>query len=382
MMSLSVPTAGARKQSAALTRFHPWQVVLVFALAYTLVTLGLHAWDPLTFVNLGARYDPAKTNQSLGYDGQFFYQIARDPANAWTLVDVPAYRYQRILYPLLARAFALGQPGWIPWTLILINLVAIPLGTFVTESILARQGASRWYALVYGLFIGMLVSLRLDLAEPLAFLLVQLGFLAFLKQHPWQSALWFGLAALTRETTLLFAGGIFLYLVLEKQIIRAIGWGICATLPFAIWHAVEKVWLGSWGIGSGGALATSFEWIPYRGWWGVAGMNLGVFLLLSVLIFPMAILPAVLLLAASGRALYNRVATPAVLILFLNAAAFAFLPFSNLYEPLGLSRTTLGLVVAALNFGAERKSMRTLNLALLWLLTILFVYKDSFIPFN
>ncbi len=372
----------ARQRSDILSRVHPWQVVLVFVLAYTLVTLGLHAWDPMILINIGERFDPSMTQQSLGYDGQFFYQIALDPAHAWTLVDVPAYRYQRILYPLLARALALGQPGWIPWTLLLINLVAIPLGTFFMEATLARQGACRWYALAYGLFIGMLVCLRLDLAEPLAFLLVQLGFWSFLKQHPWQSAAWFGLAAITRETTLLFAAGFFLALLYQKQIARAFAWGACAVLPFALWHAVEKLWLGSWGIGSGGALATPFEFIPFHGWWGLASSDLTAFLLLSVLVFPMAVLPAILSLVASGRALLGRVATPAVLALFLNAAAFAFLPMSNLYEPLGLSRTTLGLVVAVLNFGAERKSRRALNLALFWLITVLFVYKDSFIPFG
>jgi hypothetical protein len=378
----TTPAAISRQRSAILSRVHPWQVVLVFALAYTLVTLGLHAWDPMTLVNVGERFDPSKTHQSLGYDGQFFYQIARDPATAWTLVDVPAYRYQRILYPLLARALALGQPGWIPWTLLLINLVAIPLGTLVTEAILARQGSSRWYALVYGLFIGMLVCLRLDLAEPLAFLLVQLGVWSFLKQRPWQSAAWFGLAALTRETTLLFAAGFFLALLFQKQLLRAVAWGACAILPFALWHGVERLWLGSWGIGSGGALATPFEIVPFRGWWGLALTNFPAFLLLSALVFPMAVLPTALSLVASGRALMRRAATPAVLALLINAAAFAFLPTSNLYEPLGLSRTTLALVVAVLNFGADRRSKRVLQLALFWLITVLFVYKDSFIPFG
>ena len=44
-----------------------------------------------------------------GYDGQFNYAIAADPLHASPALDVPAYRYQRILYPLLVRALALGQ---------------------------------------------------------------------------------------------------------------------------------------------------------------------------------------------------------------------------------------------------------------------------------
>jgi hypothetical protein len=368
--------------SIDISRIRPWHVVLLFCLVYVAITLAGHNGDPQVFVEQGERYDPAKTNQSLGYDGQFYFQMAKDPLNAWQLVDVPAYRYQRILYPILARILSLGQTAWIPWALILINLIAISLGTYLMESTLVYQRANRWYALVYGLFIGMLVSLRLDLAEPLAFLMVQAAILAWLRGQVWQSAVWFSLASLTRETTLLFAAGVALYLIFQKKFLRAGLWSFCVGLPFVVWHLVLKTWLGSWGVGSGGALATSFEIIPFHGWWGIAQTDLSTFLILSALVFPMAILPAILSLVNSGLALLRKVTTPAVWALFLNAAAFAFLPRSNIYEPLGLSRVTLGLVVAVLNYGAVKPSKRTLKYACLWLITLVFVYRDSFLPFH
>ena len=225
----------------------PWLLVLIFALVYTGILLSLHGWDPLSFVNLGERYDPAKSNQSLGYDGQFYYQIAKDPANAWKLVDVPAYRYQRILYPLAAYALSFGQANWLPWILILINLVAISLGTLLMEKILAYHQVSRGYALVYGLFIGTLFSLRLDLGEPMAYLFVMAAILSFLRQHPWQSSAWFACASITRETTLLFAAGYVIFFLIQKKILWTGLWAASLAAPFLLWHLFLKIWLGDWG---------------------------------------------------------------------------------------------------------------------------------------
>lgn len=59
-----------------------------------------------------------------GYDGQFYYYLAVDPANARFYMDSPGYRYLRPVYPAAARALALGFREAIPWTLLLVNLVA------------------------------------------------------------------------------------------------------------------------------------------------------------------------------------------------------------------------------------------------------------------
>ena len=129
-------------------------------------------------------------------------------------------------------------------------------------------------------------------------------------------------------------------------------------------------------------MSLPFEIIPFHAWWGMAAINLSWFLLLSILVFPMTILPAMLSLITSARAFLRRKPTPAVCLLFFNAAIFAFLPMSIVYDPLGLSRATLGLIVSVLTFGAEQQSRRTLRYATFWLITVLFLYKDSFMPFR
>ncbi|MGW8319320.1 MAG: hypothetical protein ACWGPS_08755, partial [Candidatus Promineifilaceae bacterium] len=103
--------------------------------------------------------------------------------------EVPApYRYQRILYPFVARLLALGRPTLVPWTLILLNIAAIGVGTYATELVLLHFGVSHWYALAYGLYGGQTLGLRTNLNEPLTFALVQLAILAWLDRRLVSSA--------------------------------------------------------------------------------------------------------------------------------------------------------------------------------------------------
>ena len=161
----------------------PSTAVLLLGLAYVGLTLIRYDGDPLAFALVGTQYSQSDPQGTQGYDGQFAYYIARDPASGWQYCDVPAYRYQRILYPLAAWALALGQPEAVGWTLIALNVAALTAGTYFTERLLAAQGASRWYALVYGLYGGLVAGLRLDLAEPLAYGLAQAGLWAWMQQE-------------------------------------------------------------------------------------------------------------------------------------------------------------------------------------------------------
>jgi len=160
------------------TWLNPTFVVVLICLLCVLAVLIGSDGDPLTFVLQGTQFSENDLLGSQGYDGQFVYQIALSPGEAAAHLDVSAYRYQRILYPLLARLLAFGQPLLIPWTLILVNVAAIGLGTWATQALLADQRVSRWYALVYGLYGGQLVALRTDLTEPLAYGLAQVAMLA------------------------------------------------------------------------------------------------------------------------------------------------------------------------------------------------------------
>lgn len=193
----------------------------------------------------------------IGYDGQFSYFLAVDPVHAGDYMDSPGYRYGRIGYPMLARLLALGQPGLIPYALLVLNWLALGLGTFCIATLLARARVSPWWALAYGLYPGLIFGVQRDLTEPVAYGLVALGVL--LAGSPRSktrlaSGAVFGLAALTRETTLVFGLLIGLTLLYQARKSAQAGLTVPAALilltvmPLALWRVFVAVWLGTSGV--------------------------------------------------------------------------------------------------------------------------------------
>lgn len=351
----------------------PWMLALVLAFLYCLVTLVYNHWDPMSFVMIGRQYDPAHGVSGLGYDGQFAYQIAVNPAGASPYLDIPAYRYQRIVYPLLARVLSLGNEAVIPWMMIVINIASLALGTLATELILTRHGKNRWFALAFGLFTGQMLSLRLNLTEPLAFALAQWGVLYFDRRRLGWSGLLFALAALTRELTLLFPAACALALIFnERKWLKGGVWGLAVLAPFAAWQVVLYSWLGKWGVSSGGASATAFEWIPYHGWWGYHTDETFIFVFFSIFVLAVALVPATAGIVSGARNLFLRRWGAGTWILLLNSVIFPFLPTSNVLNPPGLIRMVIGLVAAVVDYGALEGSSKALRFSLLWLVLLVF----------
>ncbi len=346
----------------------PSAITLVIMLLYVGLVLAQNRGDPLAFAVLGTKFSQGLPNGTAGYDGQFAFQIALAPAHAAPFIDVPAYRYQRILYPLLARWFALGNAALIPWSLIAVNLLAIGVGTWATARILSALGVSRWFALGYGLYGGQFLVLRTDLNESLAQALVQLATLAWLKKRIGWMAILFALAALAKETTLIFAAAFGLYF-LWKRNWRAAGMLTLAGVPFAAWQIFLWRWLGAFGVGSGGEGATPFSLVPLGGWLWMAEVSLAAFALVSLVVVPLAIFPALAGLWLSVRSLGAKLVHPFVLALLLNSAVMLFLPASTFREPAAMVRLTQGLATSMLLFGGLVKSRRILLYSQLWILS-------------
>src|SRR5579883_3234155 len=72
----------------------------LYILFFATITL-VHHYPAVHYVHIGRYFLRGKLNGYGGYDGQFYYQIARDPWQAFHFMDNAAYRYQRILYPLI-----------------------------------------------------------------------------------------------------------------------------------------------------------------------------------------------------------------------------------------------------------------------------------------
>ncbi len=361
------------------SNLHPWSVVLALCVVYLLAVFLANGADAHVFVTLGTRFtegDPAGTE---GYDGQFAYFIAVDPLNAPQHLDAPAYRYQRILLPALGRALSLGQAELIPWAFVLINLIALVGGTRLMERLLQAEGVNRWYALVYGLFAGVFMSVRLSLNEPLAYGLALAAIWLERQQKNHLSAGAFALAILAKETAITFVVGYLLWMLAERRWGAALRLAIAALIPFALWQVVLFGQFGEFGIGSGGAMATPFEIIPYNGLWRVytdTG-SLGVFLTFAVLLVPGAVIPSLWGLVRSVQDVLQRHWHPYVFLLLVNAAVIPFTPFSTFREPLGMLRFITGLVIAVVLFAALRRRSRALNYSFLWLVSLTFAISSG-----
>ena len=352
----------------------PTFAVVIVCLLYVTAVLISAQGDPLAFAALGTRFSQGDPRGSEGYDGQFAYQIALRPLHAAPYLDVPAYRYQRLLYPMLARLLALGQPEAIPWTLILANVAAIALGTWATERLLLHFGVSRWYALSYGLYGSQLLALRTDLNEPWAQALVQCAMLAWAKDRRPAAICAFSLAALTKETTLIFLAAYILY-SLKKRMWRS-SIGLCAAaLPFVMYQALLWARFGNTAIGSGGANATPFSLVPLGGWLAIVHANLVAFLLISLIVVPMSVLPAIAGIALSLRDLLQGKDHPITYSLLLNALIILFLPASTFREPAAMVRLTQALSASMVVYGGLRRSTRVLAYSMLWIATNVLLFK-------
>lgn len=327
----------------------PTLIVFGACLLFVLAILRQGDWDPTYFID---------------YDGYFSSEIALHGFEVTPVFDKPAYRFQRILYPMVARILSLARPEIIPWMLIAVNIAAIPIGTWLTEELLDDLGSSRWYALIYGLYGGQFVALRTNLNEPMAQMLIASAMLAHNRERRGWAILAFALAGLTKETTLIFAAAYALYHLWLSQWRWAILFSL-AALPYILYQFWIQQWLGQSGL----AGSEPFFWIPLQGWFQASQVHFLAFLLISIPIVPMSILPTLAGIALSLRSLWQGLIQPIVFCLLLNGLFILFLPSLTFIESSAMVRVTQGLVVSMVLYGALVKSGRILNYSFLWIFT-------------
>jgi hypothetical protein len=294
----------------------------------------------------------------IGYDGEFVYFIALDPVNARYYVDVPSYRYTRIVYPLLARLLAAGQASLIPYTLLLINWLAIAAGTLFAALWLRRRQVCPWFALAYGLYPGLFIALTRDTTEPLAYALVALGVLLWPKTPStpaaegrggasvlW-SALAFAVAVMTRETAIIFPVLYALGLLVgantsehRRARLREAGLVLAlATVPIVAYKLFLFAWLGR--AGDPGLL---LERVPFLGLLVTQQSPGWVEEVRSV------VAPALICAGAALVAVWHRRWLVEPWILLLNVLLFVALLHRSSYVDISASaRVTAGVVLAAI----------------------------------
>ena len=352
----------------AILACSPWAPAALVFVCYAVWTaiFLLHGHDARDFISLGSKWvlrghgiatialDPHRHYGNMGYDGQFYYFIALDPAHAVSYLDAPAYRYTHIGYPLLARLFALGQPGLVPFALIAVNVLAIAGGTLAVAAWLRRSGVSPWLALLYGFYPGLMVAFRHDLVEPLGYALAALGVYLFAyggRRRLLWAGLSFAAAALTRESTAIFPLAYAVALLLHDLRLstwraqlaanaRRAGTLLALALgPYAAYQVFLAAWLGSAGVK--GNVAPDL--LPFGGLLAHASEPNALALAVSVA------LPGLVCIAAAVWALRRDVASAEAWALLLNAVALTvLLPPVSYVDYTAAGRITMGVVLAAL----------------------------------
>ncbi len=261
---------------------HPSFFALCFYLALTLFMLGrvpdLHPelanWPDqfMLFVHPGSQWDTRQSRphniEYIGYDGQFFYDLARSPLHPPTQLDKPAYRTARILYPLVVRTLSFGQDDLIAPLLLLVNFLAIVVTTYLLAATLTRWGLGPGWAIGYVLWPGTVCAYLYDLSEPLCFLLVvaAVWLHSRLPGAVWRIGGLLLLASLTKELGLLFAGGWLLYYAAGREWAKVARLLTIWALPFAAWQLFLIGRFGKDGLSAG----QPFSWFPLGGYFGAA----------------------------------------------------------------------------------------------------------------
>ena len=184
-----------------------------------------------------------------GYDGQFYYAIARNPWRRHEMVnEFGAFRHQRLLYPALGWALSGGNPRLLLWVLPALNLAAIAglsvLGVLVTR----RYGMNVWWAFVLPLAVNDGLPLLRDLTDPLATFTV-CGLLAGWLLG-WRNAwltLWATAAMFSREQNVAIVLVVAAAAVWNRRYGTAAGLAAALAL-WSAWFVVLRLWYGGWPL--------------------------------------------------------------------------------------------------------------------------------------
>lgn len=312
-------------------KLHPL-IPLVFGIyaAVILLYAGRFNYDFTGFAVIGSRWavpellppDSIIEPGSRGYDGQFFLYIARDPlilGESCQHIDIPAYRYGRILYPLLAGMLALGTRLLLPYTLVLVNLFSVLIGTQFAVLMLKSAGLNPWYGAGYGFLSGFLLCVLRDLAEPVAMAGVIGGVYYYHGRRYLPAAGLFAAGILAREVVAVIPVGLFIFDLIFRKTGKRGGAILLSPLPFLLWSGYLAVRLGSfpWRGGAGnfgsplvGMISSGTALLARKGSWA-GQLFFGLFLLLTIFS-----------LLLSLREIFRRPGGASIVFLFYSLLSF------------------------------------------------------------
>jgi hypothetical protein len=216
------------------------------SLVFLIALLAPQGFDPSALINVGTTLSDAAALPPLlnvvrdgdGYDGQFAYRLALNPLTSertldGLTLDLPAYRQQRLLYPALAWASAFGQATLVPFTLPLVNVVAIAVLTWLTALFAGIHGRGALLSIAVAALPAFAIALANDLGEIVLAAALVGGAVALERKRPVLVAVWLSLAALAHEHGVLLVLAVAIVTVAAPEL-RTRGWVWTWLLPLAI----------------------------------------------------------------------------------------------------------------------------------------------------
>ena len=217
-----------------------------------------HDGNLSAFLNLGARFtkqnalldetpglrDELVVRKGVGYDGQFFFFIAQDPfatkfqneiRDYRTFLDIPTYRYRRILFALLSRAACFGNFHRLPAAMLGLILLGIAFTAYSLARLAFHFSTSAWWGLLAAAVPGFAVALLSATPEPVAAAFALAGCYSYFKNRTVFASIFLALALLTRETSVLILITFVGLSLLRKQIREAVVLSL-GFLPYLFWR--------------------------------------------------------------------------------------------------------------------------------------------------
>jgi hypothetical protein len=212
-------------------------------------------------------FEAAKTGLGTanGYDGQFYYAVARDP---WRIhgpdeIDLPA-RHARILYPALAWLLSWGDSTALFWALPVVNLLALG-GLAGLGAVLARsRGLSSWWGLLLPEAVCGGLTLLRDLTDLVSSLTIAVMLVARLRN--WNTMVLViaaGGALFSREQNIFVVGALLAVSIWERRWRTALRLVAVISL-WALWVLILKLEYEAWPIlPPQGNLSQPFDGLRY-----------------------------------------------------------------------------------------------------------------------
>lgn len=348
----------AVQKSSLSVVVRPSVVVAVLSVALIGVVAAQNHYSAFDFIHLGTVWGSHNPSGTWGYDGQFYYQIARNPLGAGQYMDNAPFRYQHILYPLVVGLLSLGQTALIPYMLLLVNVLSVVLSVELLARLLVKFGFSPWFSLAFGLYFGQTAGILFDTAEPFTYFLVCLGVWLFIeKNRYWPAALMMGLATLSREIAVLFPIGYACVLCVQKRWRPLFEFILLGIAPLFAWLFALRLIFGQTGV----TFTQPFEHVPFAGIFFHADAPKKIYLLLLLMFLPtvagwMLVIVDFFRKIIGGTGPFLLRFSPMYLILAANLLMITLMNHHSYDELISSGRIATGVVLAVLVYGMETRN--------------------------